>query len=381
MRKPIHTIVVKTTASKCNLDCSYCFYLQKEWKYEQESVMRDETLDVFLKQFIDQIGNSGGIVWQGGEPTLAGTSFFKKAIDTMISYTGNRYKVVSNMLQTNGYYIPEELMDLLSEYQFLVGLSIDGPEELHNTYRKTVSGKNTWAQAMKSWQQLKARGIETNILCCITNESAQKADELYDFFKSNEMHWLQFIPVMEKNPDGTIQSYSVSSNDWGMFLSRIFDRWHADYLQGTAPHIRFIEDIAHMRLGMESPECTYMDACGTYLVLEHNGDVFSCDFLVQHKTLLGNIHRDRLIDLLNSSQQNNFGAAKQNRPEKCKQCEWLSYCYGGCPKYRDEQQHYYFCEGWKHVLNHSKDVMDIWAEMYQASNPPTKSTLDASGMF
>lgn len=382
MRKALHSVVVKTTSSKCNLDCTYCFYLNKEKKYANETVMDDATRNEFLKQLIDQSGNSVGIIWQGGEPTLAGTSFFQKAIKETIQYSEGKYKVVSNMLQTNGYFISDDMLQLMREYSFLTGLSIDGPEDLHNTYRKTISGKDSWGQAMKSWHRLKHYEIETNILCCVTRNSVDRADEIYDFFKTHQMKWLQFIPVMEKNREGKLLDFSISSEDWGMFLDRIFKRWFDDFVNETdAPSIRFIEDVLHMQLGMDSPECTYMDACGTYLVLEHNGDVFSCDFLVDDKTLIGNIHSNRLIDMLNSPQQTAFGNAKSIRPSECMSCEWLNHCYGGCPKYRDENNKYFFCIGWKYFLNQNKQQLKDIAEAYKTINGKPMQTFDGSGMF
>lgn len=383
LRKALNTIVVKTVGSRCNLNCDYCFYLNKELKYSNEKLMSDETLDEFISQMMEQSGNSFGIVWQGGEPSLAGAAFFEKAIFLIQKYGEGKNKIISNMLQTNGYYLSDELIKLLSQYSFLVGLSLDGPENIHNTYRKTRSGKDSWSEVIKSWEKLSRTGIACNILCCVTSLSASNPASIYNFYKNHQMSWLQYIPVMERNEKGEIMDFSVSPFQWGKFMCHIFDYWYQDYIQqNNAPNIRFIENAFQMHLGMESPECTYSENCGNYLVLEHNGDVFSCDYLVNHHTKLGNIHKSRLIELLNSKQQSDFGAIKTQINTECKNCKFLSYCHGGCPKYRNSaNQKYEFCESWKRFLEYSHDRLSKLANDFRKNNPDFQRTLDLSGYF
>jgi uncharacterized protein len=198
------------------------------------------------------------------------------------------------------------------------------------------------------------------------------------------MDWLQFIPVMEYNQENQPTNYSLSPEAWGRFMCKIFDLWHEDFTNNRpAPNIRFIENAFHAHLGLSSPECTYMDECVTYLVLEHNGDVFSCDYLVGNETKLGNIHSHKMIEMLNSPQQLSFGKAKRKIHDDCTSCQWQSYCFGGCPKYRDKQtQKYYFCESWKMFLDHSKSRFIPIAETYRKNNPAfDRKTLDLSGHF
>lgn len=383
IRKPLNTIVIKTVGSQCNLNCEYCFYLNKELKYTDETLMSEETLSVFISQMMEQSGNSFGIVWQGGEPSLAGAGFFRKAINMMQQYGEGKNKLISNLLQTNGYSINNELINVLSDYSFLIGLSLDGPEEIHNTYRKTASGKGSWKQVMNSWEKLQSRQIATNILCCITSLSAKQPENIYQFFKKHQMNWLQFIPVMEKKAAEQMADFSLTPDKWGIFLCDIFDLWHFDFItNNSAPSIRFIEDAFHSHLGFDAPECTFAESCGNYLVLEQNGDVFSCDYLVSENTKLGNIHEIKLIDMLNSRQQYNFGDEKKNIHIDCNNCQWLKHCYGGCPKYRDLQSRkYYFCESWKMFLNYSNLRFKPLIETFKQNNPNYKSTIDISGYF
>jgi uncharacterized protein len=378
--KPLHTIIVKTVGSKCNLDCTYCFYLNKELKYETETVMDSETLRVFMKQVMEDPNQQTGIVWQGGEPTLAGVDFYQQAISYMLEYGKNRHKTISNLLQTNGFYISDPLVKLLKKYSFLVGLSLDGPEEIHDYHRKTKGGDPTFRQVMQSWNKLKEAEVETNILCCITSSSASKAAALYSFFKSHKMNWLQFIPVSEKDQNGMFNDFSVSPEGWGSFMQQIFDLWYSDFERNEAPQIRFIENAFQMMVGLPSPECTFTETCGDYVVLEHNGDVYSCDYFVNQHTLLGNIHQKTLKEMLNSAQQYQFGEIKKQLPPECVSCPFISYCNGGCPKYKDERtQKYHFCTSWKMFLEHAYPKLKPIADQFIKEHPLHGKTLDLSG--
>jgi len=384
IQKPLKTVIVKTLGSRCNLQCDYCFYLNKDLGYSDENLMDEATLEIFIRQIMEQSGTSFGIVWQGGEPSMAGACFFRKAISLMQHFGEGKNKVISNLLQTNGYSLSDELINVLSEYSFLTGLSLDGPEEIHNAYRKTANAKGSWKEVMKSWEKLQQKQIATNILSCVTSTAANQAEHIYHFFKNHQMQWLQFIPVMEKNDNGEFADFSIKADEWGQFMCTVFDLWYHDFISNTdAPFIRFIEDAFHAHLGLSAPECTYMEECGNYLVLEHNGDIFSCDYLVGATTKLGNIHHQNLIDMLNSQQQNSFGENKKNIHSDCKHCRWLKYCYGGCPKYRDQHTHkYYFCESWKTFLNYTESRFTPIIELYKKKNTHTnQEPLDISGYF
>jgi uncharacterized protein len=384
LRKPLNTVVVKTVGSRCNLNCDYCFYLNKELNYADEKLMSDDTLEVFIRQMMEQSGNSFGIVWQGGEPSMAGAGFFRKAISFMQQYGEGKNKTISNLLQTNGYFLNNELLDVMSEYSFLTGLSLDGPQEIHDTYRKTSNGKGSWNEVMKSWEKLNSKNIACNILCCVTKESAIHAEKIYQFFKQHQMLWLQFIPVSESKSDGNFADFSVSPEKWGAFMCSIFDLWYSDFITNNQPpSIRFIENAFHTHLGLNPPECTYQKTCGDYLVLEHNGDVFSCDYLVNANTRLGNIHSNNLKEMLNGIQQLAFGEAKLKLHSDCKNCKFLFHCNGGCPKYRNlKTQKYNFCESYKMFLNYSESRLILISKEFKKNNPNIgKEVMDLSGFF
>jgi uncharacterized protein len=384
IRKPLNTIIVKTTGSQCNLSCSYCFYLRKELQYSNQGVMDEKILEIFISQLMEQSASTFGIVWQGGEPSLAGAGFFKKAISLMQEYGKGKNKTISNLLQTNGYSLTDEIIEVLSAYSFLTGLSLDGTEDIHDFYRKTANGKGSWKQVMRSWEKLTARNIATNILCCVTSVSASQAEKIYLFYKQHQMLWLQFIPVCETDDKGEITDFSVPPEDWGLFMCKIFDLWYDDFMANRqAPNIRFIENAFQAHLGMNASECTFAKNCGSYLVLEHNGDVFSCDYRVDSNTRLGNINENRLTDMLNSPQQLGFGNEKSNTAADCNTCHWKRFCYGGCPRYRNKITHaYYYCNSWKKFLIHSESRLIELAGNFRQNNPHfSGGTLDLSGYF
>ncbi len=381
--KPLQSVIVKPVGAKCNLNCDYCFYLEKESLYKELPVMGEDTLDNLLGQLSDQTGPQYSITWQGGEPTLAGLDFFKKAVELQIKYGRTSPKTIGNSLQTNGTLLNDSWVSFLKEYNFLVGLSIDGHEQVHDIYRINRAGKGSWRKARENGRKLMHAGVEVNILSCITQKNAGAADVLYDYFAREGYGWLQVNPVMERDISGQPKDFSVDPKELGRFYCRIFDRWFDDYASGRhAPVIRFIENAFHVHLGFGMPECSFMKECGVYLVVEHNGDVYSCDFFVNTEDKLGNIHDSRLIDMLNSEQQHNFGQRKRNLNEECLTCPWQSMCYGGCPKYRDPvSQNSYFCEAYKTFFAYSNERFQLLAKLWRQQSTGRKGTFDASGYF
>lgn len=371
IRHPLRSVIVKPVGPRCNLQCSYCFYLEKQNIYPDCQVMNDETLDELIGQLMKQSGNSFGITWQGGEPSLAGASFYRKVVSKMKSFEGRFSKTITNSLQTNGYHLTDDLISVLSEHKFLVGLSLDGPKEIHDANRRMAGGSGTYDHVFSNGRKLHQAGIETNILCCITKTSSDRAALLYHFFAMNHWSWLQFIPVYEPDSQGNPKNFSLGTDDWGKFMCAIFDLWFNDYIHGKqAPVIRFIENTFHSHLGITSPECTTKEACGDYLMVEHNGDVYSCDFFTDGEHLLGNIHHDRLIDMLHSPAQLKFGNEKHQMAEECLHCYWQSFCYGGCPKYRDHAAfRNHFCESNKMFLEYSNARFQYLKNHWLKANP------------
>lgn len=383
LKKPLQSILVKPVGPKCNLDCDYCFYLDKNELYPNASVMNYETLDNLIKQTIEQTGREFNITWQGGEPTLAGLDFFKKVIELQIYHGKGKTKAIGNGLQTNGLLIENKWCDFLKEYNFMVGLSLDGPEFIHDNHRVFPNGKGSWKNVAEKGNQLRQAGVETNILCSVTKKASRYPDEIYNYFKENRWQWLQFTPICETDKNGNITEFSVLPYDLGNFYCRIFDLWFEDFtIKGNAPSIRFIENTFYTHMGMAAPECTNQKNCGNYVVVEYNGDVYSCDFFVGQNQFLGNINKSRLTDMLNSQSQNIFGSNKENLPDKCLQCLWIKFCYGGCPKYRNiNAKENYFCQAYQIYYKHSNSRFKQLANRWEKNNPQAKMTFDASGYF
>ncbi|MGM0376804.1 MAG: anaerobic sulfatase maturase [Bacteroidota bacterium] len=335
--KPLDSVLVKPAGPDCNLGCKYCFYLEKAGLYPDANThrMSDEVLEELIRQTMEQSGQNISFGWQGGEPTLMGLDFFKKVVRFEQVY-GKR-KVVGNGLQTNGLLLDEEWADFLKKYDFLVGLSLDGPQHIHDHYRLTQNEKPSWERVMKSARLLLERGVAVNVLSCVTSYSAHYAREMYDFYKELGIDWMQFIPIVEtdKNDPRKAADFSVTPEQYGQFLIDIFDLWVNDFQNGQpSTNVRFIDSIFHTYVGVPAPECTLRKECGVYPTVEHNGDVYSCDFFVEPKWKLGNLMNDRLINMLNSPKQNRFGKMKSQLPRKCRTCRWYQHCFGGCTKDR-----------------------------------------------
>lgn len=360
--KTLNSITIKPVGAFCNLRCDYCFYLEKKELYPQLSsmpLMSDETVLTLIAQAF-RSSPAPYFIWHGGEPTLAGLDFFKKVVRWQKEEAQGR--PFQNSLQTNGTLLNEEWADFLRQNNFLVGLSLDGPAFIHDRYRLTVGEKATHAAIEKNALMLKERGVEVNILCTVNNESVKEPETLYRYFTSLGFPYMQFIPIVETDPQNPNQAapFSADPNAFGSFLCKIFDLWYDDIdlqdLRQTTS-VRFIDSILHRYIDKEIPDCVLQKECGNYLVVEHNGDCYSCDFLVSKETLLGNIHKSDLFALLNSPKQQNFGRQKMKHKSRCLRCDWYKLCYGGCPKdrIRDPESHNHnrFCQSYQQFFAHA----------------------------
>lgn len=336
--KVLNSILVKPAGPDCNLACDYCFYSGKSSIFPEtvKHRMTDSTLTALIRQAMSQAGETIGIAWQGGEPTLMGLQFFQKAMDLMQQY--GRDQSVGNALQTNGLLIDKKWIRFFREYNFLIGLSIDGPERIHDHYRRTKDGKGTWSRVTDKAKMMLDNGVEVNALSVVTDYSSKFPEEIYSFIKGLGLNYMQFIPCVERDPanPGELRTFSVPAKNYGTFLCRLFDLWLADFVDGSqTTSIRFFDSVFYRYVGMTPPECTLLEECGNYLVVEHNGDVYSCDFFVEPVWKLGNISNCNLQDMLNSERQTAFGAMKKQLPEECRSCKWLHLCQGGCIKDRE----------------------------------------------
>lgn len=388
--KPLDSVLVKPAGPDCNLGCTYCFYLEKADLFKENSThrMSDAVLEELIKQIMQQSGQEVSIAWQGGEPTLAGLDFYKKAIQYEKHY--GKGKIVGNALQTNGTLLNKEWAEFLRESNFLVGLSLDGPQHIHDNYRLSQSGKPSWDKVMKSLQLLQAYHIPVNAMCCITDDSADYAQELYEFYKSIDIQWMQFIPVVEpdKNNPTKAAAFSLSAQKYGDFLITLFDLWLNDFENGApTTNIRTFESIFHTYVELPAPECTLLPECGVYPTVEYNGNVYSCDFFVEKKWKLGNIKNDLLIELLNGNKQTEFGKLKKILPPQCGTCKWYKHCFGGCTKDRikdpEDNGMPRFCSATIQFLEHADATFKALAHKWKANQKQQQATttFDTSDYF
>lgn len=380
-KKPLQNILVKPAGPDCNMACSYCFYSCKQEMFKESAVhrMSDEVLTELIRQFMEQSGPEVSITWQGGEPTLMGLAFFQKAAALEERY--GRSKTIGNGMQTNGLLIDKDWAAFFKRYSFLVGLSVDGPEHIHDRYRRRQGGQPTWRHVCDSAKLMLDSDVSVNALTVINDYSAQFPDDIYEFHKGLGLTYMQFIPCLE--PDsaqkGHPAPFSVTPDAYGDFLCRIFDLWTGDFRAGRqTTSVRFFESLLFSYAGFAPMECTLGPECGNYVVVEHNGDVFTCDFFVDEDTKLGNIMHDRLDSMLNSEMQTSFGLVKANLPPACIGCTWLALCRGGCPRERgmgaDSSRLNYFCPSFKRFFSHADEgfrrLVDQWKSSQTQENIP-----------
>jgi uncharacterized protein len=369
-RKPLRDILVKPAGPDCNMGCTYCFYSSTCSLFGDTKThrMSRAVLEEMIRQVMAQSGGEVSIGWQGGEPTLMGREFFETAVGLETRF--GRGKVVGNGLQTNGILIDRAWARFFKQYSFLIGLSIDGPEHVHDHYRLTKRGKGSWSRVTDSARLMLNEGVSVNALTVVNDYSARFPREIYEFHKGLGLTYMQFIPCVEMDPErpGTIAAFSVSPEDYGLFLCAVFDLWRSDFVDGVpTTSIRFFESLLFAYAGFPVPECTLAGECGPYVVVEHNGDVYSCDFFVDPSFRLGNIMEGSLSEMLNSPDQRRFGKQKADLPQSCSACEWVSVCRGGCTKDRvhnpSDAKANYLCGGFKVFFAHADaDLRQLVAE-------------------
>lgn len=374
--KPLNNILIKPSGPDCNLNCTYCFYLEKADFFNQTKVhrMSDHVLEEMIRQLMQQSGPEVSMTWQGGEPTLMGLDFYKKAVAFQQQY-GNG-KTVGNGFQTNGVLINEAWADFLAQYQFLVGLSLDGPRHIHDKYRRDNGGNGTWKKVDKAAKLLLSKGVATNAMVCLNDYSVNYPEEIYNYHKNLGLSFMQFIPIVEtdKNDPTKAAPFSITAEQYGEFLCRMFDLWQKDFQQGMpTTSVRHFESVFHRYVGLPAPECTMMRECGVYLVVEHDGSCYCCDFFVEEDKYLGNITQGQtLLAMLNSGRQHRFGQAKADLNDTCKACPWLPYCYGGCPKDRikdpRDNNHCRWCKSYLMFFEHADARMKQLAAQWKAAN-------------
>jgi uncharacterized protein len=369
-------VLAKPSGPICNLDCGYCYFLSKEALYPGDRFrMADELLETYVRQLVEsQTGLEVTVAWQGGEPTLMGVGFFRRALELCERYRrpGQR---LAHTIQTNGTLLTDEWCEMLGAHRFLVGISIDGPEELHDAYRVDKRGNPSFDRVMKGLALLERHAVDFNVLCTVNAANQERPLDVYRFFRDElGARHIQLIPIVERaNETGyqegdEVTDRSVDPDAWGRFLSAIFDEWLARDV-GTVFVAHFDAALASW-VGVPPALCIFNETCGDAVALEHNGDLYSCDHFVEPDHLLGNITQTHLVELMASPAQRAFGDAKRDTlPRYCRECDVRFACHGECPKNRfiltpdGEPGLNYLCAGYKAFFGHVDGPMRLMADL------------------
>ncbi|MBN1791667.1 MAG: anaerobic sulfatase maturase [Bacteroidales bacterium] len=369
-------IFAKPSGPLCNLGCMYCYYLDKADFFGKEASFRmpDEILDSYIRQHIEAATEPViTFSWHGGEPMVAGLKFYRKAVALQKEYNSAGRKIINGM-QTNGMLVNAEWCRFLAEENFVIGISIDGPENLHDLFRLTKDGSPTFNRVMRGYDQLVIHGIDPEILCVVNAENVKYPLEVYRFFKQLGAGFMTFIPLVEKMECNSrvASSRSVPSQAFGHFLCTIFDEWVEQDIGKV--RVQIFEEALRTAFPQEHTLCIFKPVCGGVPVVEHNGDFFSCDHFVTREHHVGNIGKTSLAEMLDSRQQKLFGQSKQDTlPRYCLACEVRDMCNGECPKNRfintpdGEPGLNYLCAGYKMFFNHCRPFAKAVAKAWKQS--------------
>ena len=393
-------IVAKPIGPTCNLNCEYCFYLEKQALFGagDRRRMSDKGLSAFIANYItSQPTPVVEFVWQGGEPTLLEIDFFQRVVDLQRPFI--KTKTITNSLQTNGTLLTAEWCQFLKENHFMVGISLDGPRDIHDRYRRDRKGDGTFEQVMRGLRLLQDHKVEYNVLACVARETAKSAIDVYRFLRGEGIEFIQFTPVVErlshgqtalpglrlagpaaldkKGPQTDVTPWSVVPEEYGDFLIDIYEEW-VRHDVGTVFVMNF-EWALNAWIGNPSPVCVHAKQCGRSIVIEHNGDVFACDHCVYPQYKLGNIMSDSLPDMVVNSLQSGFGLTKETAlPRWCRECDVLPACNGGCPKHRfattwyDEPGLQYLCAGYKKFFLHIRKYLRAMTTLLENGLPASR---------
>ncbi|MFA5906240.1 MAG: anaerobic sulfatase maturase [Desulfobacula sp.] len=393
-------IVAKPVGPACNLRCEYCFYLEKQALFEGDRRYRmsDDVLKAFVSKYIEsQPTPVVDFVWQGGEPTLLGTVFFKRVVELQRPFVSK--KIIRNALQTNGTMLSDEWCEFLKRHNFMVGLSLDGPEDIHDRYRRDRKGKGTFQRVMHGLKLLQKHNVEYNVLTSVTDYSAKRPLDVYCFLKECGVEFIQFTPIVERLPDTIsnklglrlahpsspnskepktkITHWSVMPEEYGDFLITIYENWVRNDV-GKVFVMNF-EWALNAWIGNPSPICVHADQCGRALAIEHNGSIYACDHLVYPEYKIGDIFSGNLLSMAESSAKSNYGKKKETAlPGYCRECDVLAACRGGCPKHRFAKTDYgepglhYLCSGYKKFFLHIRKYLRVMTTLLENGLPASE---------
>jgi uncharacterized protein len=378
IKKPF-VVMAKPVGSRCNMHCSYCYYLEKGQfsSHKKQSRMSFDLLEKLIRQTIES--NSGPVVsftWHGGEPTLAGIDFYQKAVELEKKYLPKGWQVWNN-LQTNGILLNDRWCRFLKDNRFDVGLSIDGSKAVHDANRKDMGGTGTFDRVKSAALRLSKCGIKPDLLCTVNSETVKHPVEVYNELRSLGTGWMQFIPIVVKLPDGSFSKESVTPEDYGNFLCTVFDIWCHNDLGKL--DVQLFAETARIMAGGKPSLCWMSETCGRVLIAEEDGSVYSCDHFVDDEHRIGSLSSSRLSSVANSDFQIQFGNSKKDSlTDECKSCPWLKFCNGGCMKDRfsysstGEYGQYYLCAGLKMFFSHAYPMLQNIMELSKKGNKPDK---------
>lgn len=388
--RPLY-VMLKPVGASCNLRCKYCYYLEKAnlYKHTPTRVLSEEMLEQFTKEYIEaQTMTDVLFTWHGGETLMRPLSFFRKAVELQKKYGAGRR--IANTIQTNGTLLTDEWCEFLHDNNWLVGVSIDGPQEFHDEYRRTANGAPSWAKVMRGIQLLNKHRVEWNAMAVVNDFNADYPLDFYRFFKDNGCRYLQITPIVERivnhgdgrhlatltdSDDAPLADFSVTPEQWGRFLCAVFDEWVRNDVGQT--YVELFDCILANWVGETPGICVYAKECGHAGVMEFNGDVYSCDHFVFPEYRLGNIREKTITEMLYGNQQQQFSKLKsKSLPQECHECKWLFACNGECPKNRFVKDRYgnpgknYLCDGYRMFFEHVAPYMDFMKNEYVNKRPP-----------
>ena len=357
----ITSLLIKPASAVCNLDCEYCFYLDREadpYSALPGRRMTTDTLERLVDTYLFYSFPNSVLAFQGGEPTLAGLPFFEKLVEFEQRF-GRGNQTVSNALQTNAVLLDKNWCDLFQQYNWLLGVSLDGPEEINDLYRFNKQRRGTWKRVMQSVELLQANKVDFNILCVLSTANVGQPKDLYRFYRSIGIDNIQFIPLAEFDGLGNRLPFTITPEQYGRFMVEVFDLW---WPERRKVRIRCFDNIAEAVAGQKPGNCTMHETCDSYVVVEFNGDIYPCDFFVESSWKLGNVNDDSWAEVARRSKRYSFATKKTIAHPECQVCEYQSLCHGGCPKFRHGPRRKfedldYFCSAYKMIFGKSVEPL------------------------
>lgn len=357
---PPMSLLIKPSSSLCQMRCKYCFYhsLAQNREVASYGIMEEATLEKLIREALEYADGSCAFAFQGGEPTMAGLDFFRKAVLFQKQYNKKHVRI-TNAIQTNGYCIDEEWAAFFHENEFLVGLSMDGYPAMHDKYRPDASGKGTYKKVEKTAALFDQYKVEYNILQVITAEAARQPEKIYKYYKQKNFRYLQFIPCLDPyDAEWGSQPYSLKPEGWEYFHKGLFDCWYRDFMAGNYISIRYFDNLVHMLMGHGAEACPLRGRCSNQWVVEGDGSLYPCDFYVVDRWRIGNIYENGFAEMAESGVVKDFIAQSLEKDANCAGCKWYGLCRGGCRRERNQfdeaagsANHY--CEAYRHFFEYA----------------------------